>query len=128
VLSRLRSVVNDRDPAIKYVGSGWSTEAGRRVTDYNQDIHFTTHLGDYFSYTFFGTGIQYLTETDSDMGDVEVYLDGASQGFRSCYAASGKNTQQPVFNMLGLTYGSHTLKVKMISGKCCRVDCIRVFA
>jgi len=128
VLSRLQSVVNDRDPAIKYVGSGWSAEAGRRVTDYNQDIHFTTHLGDYFSYTFVGTGIQYLTETDSDMGDVEVYLDGASQGVHSCYAAPGKTTQQPVFKSVGLTYGSHTLKVKMISGRYCRLDCLRVFA
>jgi hypothetical protein len=128
VLSRLQSVVNDRDPAIKYVGSGWSAEAGRCVTDYNQDIHFTTHLGDYFSYTFVGTGIQYLTETDSDMGDVEVYLDGASQGVHSCYAAPGKTTQQPVFKSVGLTYGSHTLKVKMISGRYCRLDCLRVFA
>lgn len=128
VLSRLRSVVNDRNPDIKYVGSGWAAEASRRVTDYNQDIHFTTHLGDYFFYTFVGTGIQYLTETDSDMGDVEVYLDGVSQGIHSCYAALGKTTQQPVFKAHGLTYGSHSLKVKMISGKYCRLDCLRVFA
>ncbi len=128
VLSRLIAVVNDSDPSINYVGSGWTTSPGRNVTDYNQDVHFTANVGDYFTYTFKGTGIQYLTENDIDMGNVQIFLDGVSQGMYSCYVAGGKVTQQPVYTALGLTYGSHTIKVQMVSGTYCILDCLRVYA
>jgi hypothetical protein len=128
VLSQLQAVVNDNDPTISYVGSSWRSDTGRNVTDYNQDVHFTTNVGDYFSYTFTGTGIQYITENDTDMGNVQIYLDGVSQGTYNCYASGGKVTQQPVFTSLGLTHGSHTIKVQMVSGAYCILDCLRVYA
>ena len=127
ILSTSFTVINNTDSNIHYVGGGWGLDSNRNVTDVNQDVQYTTNNGDYFTYTFVGTGIQYITENDSNMGNVEILLDGISQQTVSCYASGGKLTQQPMYTVLNLTAGQHTIKVKKVDGTYAILDALRVF-
>lgn len=127
ILSTSFSIVNNTDSNINYVGGGWRQDSNRNVTDVNQDVQYTTNNGDYFTYTFVGTGIQYITENDSDMGNVEIFLDGISQETINCYASGGKLTQQPMYTVLNLTAGTHTIKVRKVDGTYAILDALRVF-
>src|SRR5207248_10333823 len=69
------TTVNDTDPAITY-SAGWSASASRGLGDYNNDVHYTKTNGNYAQFTFTGTGVQYIAETYSDEGNVDVYIDG----------------------------------------------------
>jgi hypothetical protein len=127
ILSTSFSIINNTDSNINYVGSGWGQDSNRNVTDVNQDVRYTTHNGDYFTYTFVGTGIQYITENDADMGNVEILLDGISQQTVNCYTPGGKLTQQPMYTVLNLTAGQHTIKVRKVDGTYAILDALRVF-
>lgn len=127
ILSTSFSVVNNTDSNINYVGSGWAQDSNRNVTDVSQDVQYTTNNGDYFTYTFVGTGIQYITENDSNMGNVEILLDGIFQETVNCYASGGKLTQQPMYQVLNLTAGTHTIKVIKVDGTYAILDALRVF-
>ncbi|HZC52375.1 MAG TPA: hypothetical protein VE441_07750, partial [Mycobacterium sp.] len=68
--------LNDTDWRATYTGS-WGYQNGRPLGDLDGDVHFTSTNGDSFSYTFAGTGIQVLSETNTDEGTIDVYVDGA---------------------------------------------------
>ena len=55
--------------------SNWHLTTGRGYGGYNDDTHHSTVVGAAAQYTFTGTGIQYLSERNGDMGTVDVYLD-----------------------------------------------------
>lgn len=66
--------MNDDDPQIVYTGS-WGRSTGRGLGDFEDDVHYTETNGDFFEYSFVGTGVDYVTETHSSQGDVDIYLD-----------------------------------------------------
>jgi hypothetical protein len=74
--------VNDDDPSISYHGT-WTYVPGHRLGDYLDDLHATSNNGDYFEYTFYGTGVDYITEKSTGLGNVNVYIDTklAARGF-----------------------------------------------
>ncbi|PIM66888.1 hypothetical protein CTU88_38235 [Streptomyces sp. JV178] len=112
--------VNDTDPAITYTGS-WSTSSGRGLGDLYNDVHTTTTNGDSVSYTFTGTGIDVLSETNSDEGDIDVYVDGAKVQTVSA-AGSPRLAQQVVASVSGLTKGQHTIKLVKTGGTSMLLD------
>ncbi|WNS46720.1 X2-like carbohydrate binding domain-containing protein [Paenibacillus sp. MMS20-IR301] len=124
-----RSVyVNDSNPGIIYSGS-WSASTGRSAGDHRGDVHYTEQNGDYFRYTFTGTGIELLTEKDSSQGDMLVYLDDAVIPDRvSTYTPGNKEAQQIVYSASGLAEGEHTLKVVKDSGQYMLLDALRITA
>jgi hypothetical protein len=88
-------------------GTGWQVQANPGC--YNGDIHFTTNPGDNFQFSFYGTGIQFLSEMYSDEGNVDVYIDGAYDKTISCSNAS-RLYQQVVYSKQNLSPGIHTIK------------------
>jgi chitinase len=100
--------INDTNAGIAYTGT-WKYSSGRTVGDYQGDVHYTTTNGDSFSYTFNGTGIDYVTELYSDEGHVDMYVDGVFQTTVSC-VSSTRLAQQVVYSASGLASGTHTLK------------------
>jgi uncharacterized alkaline shock family protein YloU len=78
-------------------------------------VHFTEKNGDYFEYTFTGTGIEMITEKDSSQGDIDIYVDGEFQQTISTYQ-SARQIGQTVYHIAGLSNGEHTLKVVKKSG------------
>ncbi|RKP54507.1 glycoside hydrolase family 27 protein [Cohnella endophytica] len=116
--------INDTDPGIVYAGT-WSLNGNRGFGDYNNDVHFTQTNNDYFQYTFTGTGIEFLTEKEAGQGDIDVYVDNVFKATVSTYNGT-RIANQVVYQISGLTSGSHTLKAVKKTGTYMLLDSLRV--
>ncbi|BBI32659.1 hypothetical protein KCTCHS21_20580 [Cohnella abietis] len=116
--------INDTDPGIIHSGA-WSLNSNRGFGDYNNDVHFTQTNNDYFQYTFNGTGIELLTEKEAGQGDVDIYVDNVFKTTVSTYNAT-RLMNQVVYQITGLTPGSHTLKAVKKTGTYMLLDSLRV--
>ncbi|HTF08690.1 MAG TPA: PA14 domain-containing protein, partial [Asanoa sp.] len=101
--------------------TGWSVSSARGLGDYNDDVHYTTTNGGSFTYTFSGTGIDYLSERYSDQGLVDIFLDGVLRATVDT-TSSVRLTQQVIYSVRGLPQGSHTLRGVKRSGTYLLVD------
>ena len=113
--------VNDTDPGVTYSGSGWAYSGGRGDGDLLNDVHATTGNGDSASYTFTGTGIDVLSETNSDEGGIDVYIDGTKIQSVSA-SASSRLAQQVIASVSGLSKGQHTVKLVKTGGTSMLLD------
>jgi Lysophospholipase L1 and related esterases len=117
--------INDNNTGITYGGSSWFYDGNRGSGDYNDDVHATTNNGDYLQYSFIGTGIDYITETSSAQGNVDVYMDDIYQTTVHCN--SNWAAQQTVYHKTGLTLGTiHTIKLVKKSGTYMIVDALKL--
>jgi len=116
--------LNDTDWRATYTGS-WGYQNGRPTGDLNGDVHYTSTNGDAFGYTFTGTGIQVLSETNTDEGNVDVYVDGAKVSTVSANSAE-RLAQQAIVSITGLAKGAHTLKLVKTGGDYLLVDGVTV--
>ena len=98
------------DTALTY-DANWFGSTGRGLGDYNDDVHYTYTNGATAQYTFTGTGISYLSEKNGDMGNVDVYIDGAFQANVNLYVSGARQSQQVVYSKTGLASGTHTIKI-----------------
>ncbi len=114
--------VNDTAPGITYTGSGWTYSSGRPFGDYDNDLHSTTANGDSVSYTFNGSGIEVLSERNSDEGTANVYLDGSLQQTVNAAASGDRTAQQAIVTITGLTPGNHTIQLTKQSGGYLELD------
>ncbi|HEY4023555.1 MAG TPA: hypothetical protein VGM75_33075, partial [Pseudonocardiaceae bacterium] len=113
-------VVDDDDLRIGYLGS-WSASSSRNLGDLDNGVHYTQQNGASATITFTGTGISFLTETNSDEGDVGITLDGAAQPTVSANSPV-RQVQDKLYSVSGLTAGKHTLTVTKLSGTYLLVD------
>ncbi|MFJ2865607.1 DUF5696 domain-containing protein [Kitasatospora sp. NPDC087314] len=119
------TMVNDDSAAVSYSGSGWAAHTNRGLGDHGNDVHATSTSGDSATVGFTGTGIDLLTEKNSDEGTADIYLDG--QLVQSVNAnASSRSAQVPLHSVAGLTYGAHTLKVVNTSSSYLLIDAFKV--
>ena len=91
----------------------------------------TTNAGSYCEFTFTGAGIEVLSEKFHDMGEIEVALDGVSQGRYQLYQDPMPRLYRiPVFRKMDLPPGRHTIRVinTATNGAFCLVDGFRVFS
>ncbi|MFJ1764839.1 glycosyl hydrolase family 95 catalytic domain-containing protein [Amycolatopsis sp. NPDC088138] len=116
-------LVNDTD--VSYDGN-WFPTTNRGYGDYNDDTHHSTVVGATATYSFTGTGIQYLSERNGDMGTVEVYLDNALQATVDLHADGARQVQQVVWQKSGLASGQHTLRIVNRSTSVGMIDALRV--
>lgn len=112
--------VNDTDWRAVYTGS-WGYSSGRHFGDMAADVHYTSTDGDAVSYTFNGTGIQVLSETSSDEGDADVYIDDKKV---STVSGNGPErlAQQAMVSVTGLPKGTHSLRLVKTGGTYLLVD------
>ncbi|MEV8517963.1 carbohydrate-binding protein [Dactylosporangium sp. NPDC051484] len=113
------------DTALTY-DAGWGYGAGRGYGDYNDDAHYTTTVGAAASYTFTGTGVEYLSERFNDMGNVDVYIDNVFQANVNLNVAGARQAQQVVFSKTGLAGGSHTIRIVNKTTSWGMVDALRI--
>ena len=71
--------------------------------------------------TFTGTGISFLTETNSDEGQVGITLDGVTKPAVNANSPT-RQVQQQLYSVTGLAAGSHTLTVSKLGGTYLLVD------
>ncbi|MEO2278881.1 hypothetical protein [Pseudoalteromonas pernae] len=123
--SRLE-LVNDDDPRIVYSKDGdWLQMSNTGEGEYHQDMHITDVNGAYFTYDFEGSSIVYATSKAANQGDVEVFVDGVSQGIYSILDSNNyRQVQSIVFEKHNLAPGQHTLKVVKLSGEIMPVDVV----
>jgi hypothetical protein len=88
------------------------------------DVHATTANGASASYTFDGTGVDWITATGPDQGLVDIYIDG-KRVKRVDTSSDSRRTQQLVFSTSGLAGGRHTFMAVKASGSVMRSDLIR---
>jgi hypothetical protein len=122
-------LVNDTDAKLQYSGAGWGYYAGRPSTvfDLQNDVHATTINGDSVSYTFSGTGVDYISEKSDGYGLVDVYLDGTLRTTVDANAAVIHNEgSQILFSTSDLSAGQHTLKLVKKSGMYMLLDAVQV--
>lgn len=118
--------INDDNAEIHYTGA-WNRSTNRPFNDYGKDVHYVEPNNDFFTYTFNGTGITYLTEVDQGQGDVDIYIDGQLHGTAHTFGANSHNVaQQEVYTVTNLTPGIHTLKGVKKSGQFMLLDALKV--
>jgi alpha-L-fucosidase len=118
--------INDDDFGVKYTGY-WKHQANRGLGDYNNDGYFTQISGATCEYTFNGTGIEYISEKYSDMGNVDVYMDGVFKQNVNLNISGARQVQQVVYSITGLANGSHTIKIVNKGTQYGNVDAFRIF-
>lgn len=118
------TTINDSEESINYVGS-WKTLDGRK-NDYKGDVKGTYDNGDYVEYTFNGTGIEVITENYTDMGEVNIYIDGELEATVNCHYAT-RLYQQAIYSNKNLVDGEHTIKIEKVGGEWCLIDGFKVY-
>lgn len=124
---KLAETYNDTEA--QYSG-GWLYLTNRNVGDWNNDAHVTTTVGSYCEFPFKGVGIEVLSEKCHDLGEIEVALDGVSQGrFQLRQDPMPRLYRIPVFRRMDLSPGQHRVRVTncATNGASCLVDGFRVF-
>ena len=118
------TTVNDTSAGLTYTGTGWQYYGGARgLGDIGDDVHATRNNGDGVSYTFTGTSVSYVTETNSDEGTVDVYIDGTLKQSVNCSTAT-RSARQSVYSVSGLPAGAHTIKLVKTGGTFMLLDAI----
>ncbi|MEU6432080.1 hypothetical protein ABZ860_39775 [Microbispora sp. NPDC046973] len=106
--------------------ANWHHTTSRGYGDYNDDTHHTTTAGATARYTFTGTGVDYLSERNGDMGNVDVYIDDVFQANVNLYAPGARQAQQVVYSKTGLANGQHTIKIVNRTTSVGMVDALRI--
>ena len=114
--------VNNSSSEITYSTGQWTHQQNRASGAYEQDVSVATETGAFFEYTFDGSSIVFATTKASDQGNVEVFIDGTSQGTFSTHHSNYRLVQEIIFEKHDLAPGSHTLKVVKRSGQYLLVD------
>ncbi|AKU18836.1 hypothetical protein VV02_11205 [Luteipulveratus mongoliensis] len=111
---------------VVYTGSGWGwrgTSAGG-AKSYLDDIWATQHVGDTWSLTFNGTGVDVISQTNTDEGNVDLVLDGKAYKTVS-FSTPTRVYQATVVSITGLPPGVHTLTGTMKDGDYMIVDAFK---
>ncbi|MEU1607945.1 hypothetical protein [Micromonospora matsumotoense] len=123
------TLLNDDAPGISYRGR-WAVSRDRPYGDHRDDVHYTIHDGDSFSFTFTGTGLDYITSRDPDYGDADVWIvDAGGRPVKQQRVSARANRYQPqqtVFSVRDLPVGTYTIWAVKRNGIYFQVDALRV--
>jgi hypothetical protein len=121
-------LVNDDDPAITYRGQ-WKSVVRGGCGYYHDDLHATTHAGDSLELAFTGTAIEYIAEKYKDLGNVDIYIDGALRANVNLAMQNFPRISQVVaFRADSLPAGRHTIRIVSKSGAYAVIDAFQVFS
>jgi hypothetical protein len=99
----------------------WRGSSAGGSGSYQNDIWATQNIGDSWSLTFNGTGIDIISETNTDEGNVALTLDGHPYQTIS-FVTSQRTYQATVLSISGLEPGVHTIGGTMATGSYMIVD------
>jgi hypothetical protein len=127
-LTPMTQTINDADAALRYStdsqGTQWQANTLRGYGDAADDVHYASTDGAQALLTFYGTGVDVLGEKNSDQGNVELFVDGASKGMvnTGLPAGAARQAQQVIYGIHALPMGSHTIAVVKRSGQYATLD------
>ncbi|MFI6506518.1 hypothetical protein ACIBCT_02845 [Streptosporangium sp. NPDC050855] len=132
-------MVNDDDPRVSYHAAGdWQdlNDQPPSIGDHGRDLHRTKQVNSWTSFTFTGTGIEYVARRSVEAGQVGFRIDG--QDATPSFVDASKNADGTPTNAAhqggvtlwrfnGLKYGKHTIDVRNLeNGKWAQLDAFRV--
>lgn len=109
-------LTNQDDSAATYTGA-WSTSGARALGDWKDDVAYTTAPDASLDFSFHGTGIDVLGETNTDEGDIDVTVTSKStsavvlQQTVSAHA-SERLAQQAIVSVSGLPLDDYRVTAK----------------
>ncbi|MCR6483614.1 hypothetical protein M8542_12380 [Amycolatopsis sp. OK19-0408] len=109
------------DGAGAYTGA-WTTSANRAFGDYQDGVHVTTTPGASVSYTFSGTGLDVLAETNTGQGAFTATVDGRPDPRPHTETGDVRLAQQVVYSIGELPKGRHTVTLTSRSDRPFLVD------
>jgi len=116
---------NNTDKNITYTGT-WTVSSGRNANDYKDDIKSTQTNGDFFEFSFTGIGVDYIAPKDAAYGSIDIYVDNVLKQTVSATVATHAPLQT-LYEIKGLTNGTHTLKGIKKDGSTMTVDAFCVY-
>jgi membrane-associated protease RseP (regulator of RpoE activity) len=102
----------------------WRGASTGGANSYLNDIWATQNVGDSWSLTFNGTGIDIISETNTDEGDVALTIDNTAYKTVS-FVTGSRAYQSTVVSITGLAAGVHTITGTMKTGSYMIVDAFR---
>lgn len=130
-------MVNDDDPQISY-GPGWEdvNDQPPQNNDHHFDLHRTTAKDAWASFSFTGTGIDYIAQKDQRTGPVEIWVDDQpgtpprvdpSRNDDGTVVNDANKGGQTLWKFRGLKFGDHKITIKNVEdGKWGQLDAFRV--
>lgn len=110
--------VDDTSSSITYAqgsgsSNGWLSASGQSWTsgDYDNTESYSDIGGNYATFTFSGTGIEWITSLDSNHGYADVYIDGTRVSQNVNLYAASKSYQHVGYSTSSLSNGTHTIKI-----------------
>lgn len=120
------TLINDNDSRITYKGKNWkSVKHSDNYPDFGRNIHRTTKNGNYMTMKFTGTSISLLSEQSKDTGKISISIDDGTPVTINT-SLSGHVYQTEVYSVSNLSAGTHTIKIKKVSGKYMVIDAFKV--
>ncbi|HKN53964.1 MAG TPA: right-handed parallel beta-helix repeat-containing protein, partial [Amycolatopsis sp.] len=109
------------DDAATYTGA-WQTLPDRQLGDYQDGVHATQTEGASVSYTFTGTGLDVLAETNTDQGAFTATVDGKPDPAVHSEHGDVRLAQQVVYSAKDLPKRRHTVTLTSASSANFLVD------
>jgi trimeric autotransporter adhesin len=102
----------ENNAAFSYVGS-WKKDSH---TSYSGgSVFYSTTPGNYITFKFTGTGFRWFSPANPKRGIAKITIDGTPYT-KDTYNATQVYSKN-VFEKIGLTYGTHTVKIEVTSSK-----------
>jgi len=112
-IEETKSRIEENNIAIEYTGL-WSTYENSGYSEGKS--YSTTRTGASVSYTFYGTGIEWISSPGNDRGIAKVTLDNEPYTLIDLYNASLIG-QEAVYKRYNLPLGQHTIKIETTGNK-----------
>jgi hypothetical protein len=96
--------------SVVYTGSHW-TNGSTGSSNYDSTESFDLTAGDYVSFTFTGTGVEWIAPVSNNGGYANIYIDGTLVASNITTYNATTSYQQVIWSDSGLSSGSHTIKI-----------------
>jgi len=102
----------DSHPGIKYVGN-WKVNSHESNSE--TTAKYSNTVGDYFTFTFVGTGFNWYAPVNSNRGFAKITIDDTSYTIDNY--SSSQVYKKLVYSKDDLAYGIHTVKIEITGSK-----------
>ncbi len=105
---------DDTNSALDYSGTWFhanTSNSNYTSGDYDQTESWSATTGSSMTLSFTGTAVQWIGPKDTNGGIAAVSIDGGTPTDVDTYDSGGKEVQQVLFSVSGLSDGTHTLTI-----------------
>jgi alpha-L-fucosidase len=113
---------NDDDPGV--VARGWTRESNLGTGDFNNDLTISNTPGDEWRSSFTGKTVSVVAPKEPGAGKMEIKIDGKTKATVDLSNLGARKAQQLVFEVSGLSAGTHSISIINRGGGKVAVDAL----